>query len=414
MAPHASSALYIISKMAFSNYKVIRMACYFMNFIYFILLFIADQLTFLFPSKGDRGVKSKVLFVKLDAIGDFILWLDAAKEIRKIYPENEFEITLLGNKAWSSIAEEMNCFDAVWPVERQRFTRNPVYRLKILRKIRGRGFSTVVQPTFSRESMYGDTIVRLCGAKDKIGSQGDCSITSIWIKHICDHWYTRLIPASDEPLMELRRNAEFIRGLGLETFFANAPNLPFHFATPEGFNAKKYYVLFPGAGKRIKQWPPSNFREIVKKMYKETGWVGVICGGKEEKSISDKIEQTSDVILQNWCGKTSLKELTAIIAGAQILIGNDTGAVHIAAAVSTPSLCILGGGHYGRFMPYQLEADTDRPLPVSVSHKMSCFGCNWHCIYDVQTGNAAPCVAAISVDQVWVSLKPILIKRGLI
>jgi len=55
-------------------------------------------------------------------------------------------------------------------------------------------------------------------------------------------------------------------------------------------------------------------------------------------------------------GKTTIAQLVELIRNASLLIGNDSAAIHMAAATQTPSVCILGGGHYGRFLPYQPES----------------------------------------------------------
>jgi ADP-heptose:LPS heptosyltransferase len=86
----------------------------------------------------------------------------------------------------------------------------------------------------------------------------------------------------------------------------------------------------------------------------------------------------------------------------------------MAAAVGTPAVCILGGGHYGRFLPYQIEKRTTRPLPIAVSYKMDCFGCNWKCAHAKEVKGAMPCVANISVSQVWDEVKKILQASSLI
>ncbi|GAB63387.1 putative glycosyltransferase [Candidatus Jettenia caeni] len=355
----------------------------------------------IFYSQRHEKLKKNILLVRFDAIGDFILWLDAAKRFRELFPEGENRITLLGNQAWISLAEKIPYFDEVWLLDRQKFLRNIPYRLKMMKKVRQTGFDTVIQPAFSREFLFGDAIVRISGAKEKIGSQGNYSNINPWQKRISDRWYTRLIPATKEPLMELERNAEFMRGLGLADFKAGIPDLPSSCVMSVDINIKNYYILFPGVSAEIKQWPLSHFKELAVRIYRSTGWVGVVCGGPGEELLGKRLVQSVDVPLQNWVGRTSLQELAVIIRGAHVVIGNDTSAIHISAAVSAPSVCILGGGHFGRFMPYRLEMETKKILPVAVIHKMDCFGCNWHCIYPIQKGSAAPCITEISVNTVW-------------
>lgn len=373
---------------------------------YFIILF--DFFCILVPRQRSGKLKKQVLIIRLDGIGDFILWLDAAKELKSLYPHDKFEITLLSNKLWASLAEQLPYFDAVWSIDIHKFTRNLSYRRACMMKVREAGFDLVIQPTYSRNILHGDAIVRISGSDERLGSQGDCANMSLWQKRISDKWYTRLIPATNELLMELIRNAEFMRGLGLTHFRASVPQLSISAATPAGFNIKDYYILFPGAGVESKQWPVSYFGELAKLIYRATGWTGIICGGPEDKRLGAAIEKYHDISLQNWVGRTTLAELSAITAGAKILIGNDTSAIHIAAAVSTPSICIVGGWHYQRFVPYRVEGQTNRPLPVAVTKKMECFKCNWQCIHSTGKCKVAPCIANISVEDVWDKTKTLL------
>ena len=106
-----------------------------------------------------------------------------------------------------------------------------------------------------------------------------------------------------------------------------------------------------------------------------------------------------------------MPDLVELIRASRLLIGNETSAVHIAVAVDTPSVCILGGGHYGRFMPYEL-ADGDAPRPAVAMHKMPCFGCDWRCSQPHQPGKAMPCIAAVSVADVVNAIKRALADRS--
>ncbi len=379
----------------------------FLRFLRLCGLLIIDSIVMLYSSPSNRN---RILVIRIDAIGDFILWLDAAKNIRKLYPKGQYEVVLLGNEIWTSLAEDLPYFDRVCSLNVQRFITNPVYRYKMLRELRKAGFGVVIQPTFSRVFLTGDAIAHVSGAAEKIAYHGDCSNIKPWQKRISDRWYTRIITSDNRPLMELERNAEFMRKLGLKDFCADVPELSVSAPLPKSMRDTDYYVLAPGSGLDMKRWPTSNFVKLAQKVYHATGWMGVICGSPGEKILGKMLAEDAGIPMQDWTGHTSLRELIAIIDGAHLLIGNDTGAVHIAAAVSTPAVCILGGGHYGRFMPYQLEGDTAKPLPVAVTHKMECFGCNWRCIYGVPPGEPVPCIKRVSVEAVWKEVLGILEK----
>jgi ADP-heptose:LPS heptosyltransferase len=373
-------------------------------FFYNIFLYCLDSSLFLFSP----SLRRDILLIRLDAIGDFILWLDTAKEYKKIYPEKE--ITLLANNLWSELAGALPYWDHVWELDRRKFYRNPVYRLRLLAKVKKAGFQTVIQPTFSRYFFYDDTIVRCSAAKERIGSTGNFSNISPRLKRISDRWYTKLVPASESPLMELCRNAEFLRGLGAKDFQADVPVLMFNSMNTilPATVPKKYYILFPGAGARYKQWPLERYAKLTEIIYRYTGMKGLVCGGPGEKDMFERIITNANSSFQDLVGKTSLNQLAGLVKKANFLIGNDTSAIHIATAVNTPSVCILGGGHYSRFLPYITEKDTHKPLPTPVIHKMDCFNCEWKRPCQPKGVNqAVPCIDKVTVNDVWQEVKKI-------
>jgi len=378
-----------------------------LNLIHNICLYFLDYYSVL--SYHSQEAENKILIIRLDAIGDFILWLDSAQHFRRLYPDKK--IILLANKAWTDLAKNLPYWDEVWPLDRFKFYRNPLYRFHLLRKIRKAGFDVVIQPTYSREFLYGDAIVRISGARKRVGSIGDCSNIRPLEKKISDQFYTRLIPATPHPLMELKRNAEFMCGLGMSI----KPCLPDLSLAIKGVknpldNLSDYYVLFPGASWSGRQWPITRFAVLADKIYRQYGLIIIVCGSPAEQSLAEALVSHINVPVMNMTGKTSLVELAVIIKDASFLVGNETSAIHFAAAVSTPAFCLLGGGHYGRFMPYDIESKTEKPLPVPIIHKMDCFGCNWQCRYFIKDGELVPCIEKISVDEVFAILQAAISK----
>lgn len=373
-----------------------------------LLLWFLDSFCLLLPVSRQRAGKKKLLIVRFDAIGDFVIWLDACGAFRKLYPAEEWSITLLGNQAWTNLAESTPFFDHFIPVERSSFFKAPAYRLRILSMIRQLGADVVISPVFSREFMFGDTVVRVSGAAERIGVKAASFLMEPWQQALSDRWYTKLMPVGETECMELVNNARFMRWLGVVDFRADLPKLPFGVGRPADLPFE-YYVIFPGASSGMKRWPLPFFADIARRIHRQTGWTLVICGGPGEEPIGKNLkEELSDIPLLNWIGLTGLKELAATLAFAQLVVSNDTSAVHIATSVSTPSVCILGGGHFGRFLPYQIEGETDRPLPCIVSYPMECYYCDWRCFQEVDRSGAAPCISSVSVEQVWNVVKGML------
>lgn len=344
----------------------------------------------------------KVLIVRLDAIGDFVLWLDAARQLFQNYKKQGKTVVLLGNKAWANWAKELAIADEVWSMEPTKFMKNPLYRAFWVRRIRGAGFGTAVHPTFSRELLTGDSVIRASAAKQRIGSAGDCTNTSHQLKRWPDGWYTQLVDATALPKMELRRHAEFMQGLTGSKFQATIPTLLADERVDKSiFPTLPYAVLFPSASWSGRVWSASRFAEIGRRLI-ATGRQVVLAGGPGDAAFADPVAEGLNGKALNLVGKTSLPQLAELLRHADLVISNETSAVHIGAAVQTRLLCILGGGHYGRFAPYDVDVLAEgQKLPRTVSLQMDCFGCNWQCIYARAANAPVRCIDNIGVEQVW-------------
>ena len=386
------------------------------------LIIIKSFLFYLFDSLALWKIPSPqlndlelVFLIRQDGIGDFVMWLDTAKEYRNIFPPDKYKIVLAGNKIWCDLAEELPYWDEKLMIDVKQFKTFSKYRWDFLRKVRNLGVQISIQPTFSREFYHGDALVRASGALRKVSSAGDMANRNWLKKFIADSWNTELIPASTETLTELERNAEFYSGLSDSPHLTRYPKLDIQeFWLSSEWKDKTFYILVPGTSGSVagKEWPSAFFSDLATKVFRQTGWEGVICGTKQEYSLAEQILKQSDSPLQNLCGQTTLVELAGLLSQSRLTISNDTGPVFLSSAVGTLSVCILGGGHFGRFAPYpDLPGQTNHLK--TVSHKMPCYGCNWECIFPIIKGEPTPCISKISVGAVWKQLRPLLIKKTL-
>ena len=380
----------------------------FLIFIKSLLFYLFDSLALLKAPSPQLNELELVLLIRQDAIGDFILWLDTAKEYRKFFQPKEYKIILIGNELWFDLAKELPFWDEVLPVNVKAFKTLSFYRWEILRKVRSFGADIAIQPTFSREFYHGDSLVRASNASKKISSVGNMSNRDQFKTILADRWHTDLIPSSPRPLNEIERNAEFFSGFIKKLYLPSYPELQ----VSGDYNIrelkrKPFYVLSLGANKKYREWPYKYYAKIAQKIHNKTGWLGLICGAKNEFDLGENIKKLCDAPLQNYAGQTTLSELTSLLAKSQILISNETGTVHIANAVGTPTVCILGGGHFGRFAPYPELSGQTNLLKVAY-HKMPCYGCDWKCVYHIKEEDPAPCISNISVDAVWNEVKLLL------
>jgi hypothetical protein len=214
--------------------------------------------------------------------------------------------------------------------------------------------------------------------------------------------------------MELGTNAHFVRALGCVDFFSQLPVIAKTVVLPAKYQfSKRYIVIAPGASWQPRGWPVAHFAALIQQLASQFAIDFVLCGGKEDQTLCDELSQkVNSSNLINLAGQTKLLELIEIIRGAVLVVSNESSPVHIAAAIATPSVCLLGGGHFGRFMPYIIEkpALTPPTAPIAVWHEMDCFGCSWKCKFELEANQAVPCMAMVSVDLVAKRCQAVLIQ----
>ena len=113
---------------------------------------------------------------------------------------------------------------------------------------------------------------------------------------------------------------------------------------PEG---KRFAVLLPGTHWMTKRWPIEHFAACVEPLKSRFGLDTIIAGGPGDSSLAEKING------QNLCGKTNLRQLVALLERAQLVIANDSGPMHIAAALGKPLVTPYGPTNPDRTGPYR-------------------------------------------------------------
>lgn len=135
--------------------------------------------------KPSKKIKPKsLLLIRLDGIGDYVLFRNFIEVLKKNNKYKGYSITLLGNSVWKSLSKELDdeyVDNFIW-LERNRFYNNLFYRYKKLQELVSNGYEIILSPIYSREPFIADNIVKLVTAKKKIGSIGNLSNIKKWQK----------------------------------------------------------------------------------------------------------------------------------------------------------------------------------------------------------------------------------------
>lgn len=144
-----------------------------------------------------------------------------------------------------------------------------------------------------------------------------------------------------------------------------------------------YVVFVPGARWVTKEWPVEYYARLAAKIAAE-GKSIVLAGGPDDAAKGAKIKELArlDAVI-DLTGRTSLRELAALIKGSMFYISADTGPLHFAAALKKPLVAMYGPTKAERTGPYGSDKAAVLLSPAK------CAGClkkqcgDWHCMYDI-------------------------------
>lgn len=295
----------------------------------------------------------RVLIVRTDAIGDYILFRNFLPTFSNSSRWSKYKVTLLGNAAFRDIAESFDndhVAEFIW-VDTAAL-KDEKYFLSIVTKLKQRGFDVAINPVHSRGYTY-DYLLHLSGSKKLIGSVGDVvGYDNEEQKKVGDSYYDQLIQAPSYSQFEFFRNRSFFETLTGEK---DRTDLSLPLGKSRHIDESKInIVLFPGAGIPARQWPTASFAALADRLEKTApgSFRFIIAGGPADSKLANEIRSLVGVNILDVTGKTSLTELIDMVGGCQLLISNETSAVHMAAATGAPAICISNGNHFGRFNPY--------------------------------------------------------------
>jgi heptosyltransferase-2 len=151
-------------------------------------------------------------------------------------------------------------------------------------------------------------------------------------------------------------------------------------------------AIAPGAALGRRQWPADRFAEVATALSQRHGLHSVVVGGPEDAALGAQIAELAGGSAIDLTGRPSLRQVVAILRRCRLFIGNDSGPMHLAAAVGTPVVevsCHPTGGdpeHHNapeRFGPWGTISEIVRPAAPRSPCVDGCQSVEAHCILDV-------------------------------
>lgn len=129
---------------------------------------------------------------------------------------------------------------------------------------------------------------------------------------------------------------------------------------------RPWAVIHPGAGAPSQRWPAGHFVRAIEMLAVEHGWQLVLTGGPDEAALCEDIAAHSGGAARNIAGQLDLETLAALIGRAPVVITNNTGPAHLAAAMGTPVV-----------VPYALTSPQNTPWKVPRRVLRNDVACRW-------------------------------------
>jgi ADP-heptose:LPS heptosyltransferase len=276
----------------------------------------------------------KVLVIKLAALGDVVLAFSAMQRIREAHPDAE--ITLLTTPPYVGLAQASGLFQRVEGDGRPR--RLPELAAVLWRLRRARYDIVYDLQTSSRSSGY---FYALWPFPPKwSGIAAGCALPHANPRrdfmHTLERQADQLAMAGIWPDAPTAPGTAPSPDLGF-MLHSDDPRLsPAHFGleTP-------YALLVPGASlhRPDKRWPAAHYAGLALGLA-EQGLRVALIGGPGERALADEIIGLAPAVL-DLCGRTDFAQVAALAARAALVVGNDTGPTHLAAAAGAPTLVLF-------------------------------------------------------------------------
>ena len=269
-------------------------------------------------SAAGPGEGPSILVIKLSALGDMIMASGAFAAIRRAHPDAH--IRLLTSPGFRWLGESCGSFDEVWTTEKPAWWR-PWEAWALARRLRGAGFARVYDLQWSSLSNRLFRALR-AGGLEWVGVAPGCS-----------HFY----PDRKARKHITARHAEMLRLAGIEAL----PPSDFGFleAEIEQPLPTRFALVVPGSSARHpeKRWPLPHYIALCQALTAR-GLEPVLICGPDERGLADEILQACPSAHHF---ATPLPAIAELARRAQVAIGNDTGPLHLIAAVGCPTVALF-------------------------------------------------------------------------
>ena len=312
------------------------------------------------------GEPSRILIIKPSALGDVVHTLPVLSLLRRRWPVAHVAWVVGG--AFASLLEGHPQLNEVIRFERRRFARGwrdpsaAAGLFRFARDLRRGEFDLVIDLQGLLRSGWMTMRTR---APVRVGFSN--------ARELAHLFYTHRVPVDSREQHAVDRYLNLCEAIGcgrepIEFNFHITDEDRRHVTQLVG-DDRPYAVLLPGTNWPTKRWPLEYFAELVGPLRQRFGLKVVVAGGPDVTDIAAQIPRATNLV-----GHTSnLRQLVALLERAELVIANDSGPMHIAAALGRPLVTVFGPTNPLRTGPYgRIDSVVRLDIPCSPCYSRRC------------------------------------------
>jgi lipopolysaccharide heptosyltransferase II len=364
-----------------------------------------------------------ILVVKLATIGDLLLATPALRALRETYPQAH--IDLLVTPASAGLLDGWEVIDRVVVLDKyifdypQQLLKNPRNLLRLAplwHDLRDGNYDAVLllhHLTLFFGRLKHQFLMRATGAKWRVGLDNGHG----WFLNM------RVKDNGFGAMHEAEYNLAVAEAVGATT---NDKRLTLPLSEehrrqarqlvygdePPGNIKRPIITMHPGSGgySTARRWAPERFAHLADTLYRDTGGQLILMGGPEEAELHQQITgmMESEMPVRSFAGKGSIHVAAAVLEQADLFVGNDSGLMHLATAVATPTVAIFGLTNSQAWGPYTGGVPGRQAEVVKLD--LPCMPCFYrgHDLGTPEGCMTRDCLAMLGVDPVAVAARRLL------
>ena len=319
-----------------------------------------------------------ILIIKPSALGDIVHSLPFLSVVKKKFPHAKIDWVVA--HGLHKFLEGHPMIDRLWVIKKDQWKKIDHFNhtVKEINELRKNLKASRYDVSIDLSGLLRSGIISFFSkAKIKLGFK-ESDEGSVF-------FYTHKIHGSMK-IHAIDRYLEIAKFMGCSIDKINYPFAPFDPDPPILKKLpKEFIVMSPSAGKPANRWQAEKFGRLAARLLLPT----VVIAGPSEAGIAEQVVAASNGKALSVAGQTGLKDLVALIDKAVFFVCNDTGPMHIAAALNVPVFAIFGPANPVRTGPYG-------NIHTVIQKKMDCSPC-----YAKQPCSHFRCMNELTVDDVF-------------